>query len=575
MKKIVLFITIFICVKMHSQTPNYEWGKMIGNNQNLYVYDNATDALGNIYLTGEYSGTVDFDPGTGSQNQTATATGGRDIFILKLDATGAFGWVKTYGGTGIDFGQRIAVDNTGNIYVGGRFQNSVNFTGYGGFASNGGYDGFLLKIDTTGTLEWVLDLSGGGTEGFLGLTTDSSGNIFTTGFFSTTSATLGGLNSTFTTLNRAGAGTNYDFFVAKYNTNGEIIWSNSTGAGYDEIPYNLALTDDNKVVTVGTFVGTSVDFNPGAASNLLYSNSNSTTTGFIQVLNASDGAFSWARSLGSSANDAVFGVASANNNIYVTGYFSGSQGDFNTTGSGGGDVINRIGSIDSFIAKYTSNSTFVWVKQIRGTTGSDVRGTSIAVKGTPEKVYASGTFTSQVYLNPASSTAYVGAFGGKDAFVVSLDDTGLYQWGGSVRSMDNEDAWGLSIDDNYNVYMTGYSASGNIALNPFANNTVPNNSTTGNDVFIVKLSQATLSNFSFGDDNSFMIYPNPVKEILYIENSLNRNIEIIRVIDVTGKVVLEQKGNERSVNLSNLNPGFYIVFITSEGKVSSQKIIKE
>lgn len=574
MKKVILLFVFFGIQNSFCQTPNFEWGKMIGNNQNLYVYDNATDASGNVYLTGEYSGTVDFDPGTGSQNQTATGTGGRDIFILKLEASGAFGWVKTYGGTGIDFGQRITVDNTGNVFVGGRFQNSVNFTGYGGFASNGGYDGFLLKIDATGTLQWVIDLSGGGTEGFLGLTTDSSGNIFTTGFFNTTTATLGGLNATSTPLTRAGSSTNYDFFVARYNTNGEIFWSKSTGLGYDEVPYDIALTNDNKVVTVGTFQLES-DLNPGAANFFVYGSASPTTTGFIQVLNASSGAFEWARSLGSNANDAVFGVATANNNIYVTGYFSGSQGDFNTTGSGGGDVINRIGAIDSFVAKYTSNATFVWVKQIRGTTGSDVRGTSIAVKGTPERVYATGTFTSQVYLNPASSTTFVSAFGGRDAFVVSLDDTGLYQWGGSVRSMDNEDAWGLSIDDNYNVYMTGYSASGNIALNPFANNTVPNNSTTGNDVFIVKLSQATLSNFSFGADNSFMIYPNPVKDILYIDNSLNRNIEEIRVIDVTGKVVLEQKNIERSVDLSKLTSGFYMFLITSEGKTFTQKIIKE
>jgi hypothetical protein len=76
-------------------------------------------------------------------------------------------------------------------------------------------------------------------------------------------------------------------------------------------------------------------------------------------------------------------------------------------------------------------------------------------------------------------------------------------------------------------------------------------------------------------NNSFSIYPNPVKDILYIDNSLNRNIEEIRVIDVTGKVVLEQKGNERNVNLSNLNPGFYMFLITSEGKTFTQKIIKE
>lgn len=565
MKKFLLLALLFICFKMNAQTPTFEWATMTGNNQNLYVYDNATDSAGNVYLTGEYSGTVDFDPGTGTQMQTATSTGGRDIFVLKLDSTGVFGWVKTYGGTGVDFGQRITVDNTGNVFVGGRFQNSVNFAGYGGFASNGDYDGFLLKIDATGILQWVIDLSGGGAEGFTGLETDNSGNVYTTGFFRTATATLGGLNSTSATLILAGAGINYDFFVAKYNTNGEIIWSNSTGAGYDELSYNIALTDDNKVVTVGTFIGTSVDFNPGVAINSIFSNSNSTTTGFIQVLDASNGTFSWARSLGSTSNDAVYGVATVNNNIYVTGFFSGTQGDFNTTGSGGGDVISRIGAIDTFIAKYTSNSTFVWVKQIRGTTGSDVRGTSIAVKGTPEKVYASGTFTSQVFLNPASSTTYVSAFGGRDAFVVSLDDAGLYQWGGSVRSMDNEDAWGLSIDNNYNVYMTGYSASGNIALNPFANNTVPNNSTTGNDVFVVKLAQPNAcivnipnTNFKNYLINNAAINTNADSEIQCNEATAftgTINCSNLNITDLTG---VEAFTNSTSIyctgnQLSNIN----------------------
>ncbi|MBF03793.1 MAG: hypothetical protein CMP76_10905 [Flavobacterium sp.] len=500
MKKILLLLSLVTFYFANAQTPNYAWGRMFGNNQNLYVYDNATDANGNVYLTGEYSGTVDFDPGAGTSNQTANATGGRDIFILKLDASGALSWVKTYGGTGIDFGQRIAVDNSGNIYVGGRFQNAVTFTGFGGFSSNGGYDGFLLKMDTAGTLQWVLDLSGGGTEGFLGITTDASGNLYTAGFFNTASATLGGLNSTFTTLTRAGASANYDFFVAKYNANGERMWSNTTGAGYDEIPYGIALTDDDKVVTVGSFIGTSVDFNPGAASNLLYSNSNSTSTGFIQVLEAGNGNFSWARSLGSSSNDTVLDVASANNNIYVTGYFAGPQADFNTTGSGGGDILNRTGSIDSFVAKYTSTSTFVWVKQIRGTTGSDNRGSSIAVKGNPERVYTTGTFTSLVYLNPTSS-ASISSFGAKDSYIASYDDAGAYLWGGSVKSMDNDDAWGISVDDNYNVYMSGYSASGNFAINPFSNSTVPNNSTTGNDVYVIKLEQPNACIVTIPDAN--------------------------------------------------------------------------
>ncbi len=515
MKKVLLFISLFIFLTMNAQIPSYEWGKLIGNNMNIYVYDNAVDTNGNVYLTGEYSGTVDFDPGTGTFNQTATASGGRDIFILKLDASGAFSWVKTYGGTGIDFGSRISIDNNNNVYVGGRFQNTVTFTGFGSFSSNGGYDGFLLKIDALGTLEWVLDLSGGGTEGFLGITTDNLGNVYTTGFFNTASATLGGFNSTWTTLTRSGSSANYDFFVAKYNTNGEIIWSNKTGAGYDEIPYGITLTDDNKVVTAGTFVGTSVDFNPGAASTLLYSNSNSYSTGFIQVLNASDGTFSWARSLGSASNDGIYDVATANNNIYVTGYFSGTQADFNTTGSGGGDVINRVGAIDSFIAKYTSSSTFVWARPIRGIagSGSDTRGTGLTVKGTPEKVYATGTFTAQVYLNPqAAANDYFISAGGKDAYVVSFNDTGVYNWGGTIRGSGNDDAWGISIDLNYSVFVSGYATGSSIDLDPtLGNDTASNSGSVGDDGYVVKLAQpnacivnipdANFKNYLVGDTN--------------------------------------------------------------------------
>lgn len=569
----LLFLILLVFVEVNAQTPNYEWGKMIGNNQNLYVYDNATDANGNVYLTGEYSGTVDFDPGAGTFNLTANATGGRDIFILKLDASGVFGWVKTYGGTGIDFGQRITVDNSDNIYVGGRYQNSVTFTGYGGFSSNGGYDGFLLKMDASGTLQWVLDLSGGGTEGFLGLVTDTSGNIYTTGFFNTASATLGGLNSTWTSLTRIGATANYDFFVAKYNSNGERIWSNTTGAGYDEVPYGVALTDDNKVVTVGTFIGTSVDFNPGPASNLIYSNNNTNTSGFIQVLEASNGGFSWARSLGSASNDGVYDVASANNNIYITGFFSGSQADFNTTGSGGGDVLNRTGTVDSYIAKYTSTSAFVWVKQIRGTTGSDNRGTSIAVKGNPERVYTTGTFTSLVYLNPTSSSS-ISSFGAKDAYVASYDDSGIFLWGGSQRSMDNEDAWGISVDNNYNVFITGYSASGNFAINPFSNGTVANNSTTGNDVYVVKLSQATLDAYTY-QFNDFKLYPNPVSDVLSFSYADNTIVDKVEVYDVSGKSVLQVSGFVKELNLAKLAKGYYTIEIISGEQKMIKKLIKE
>jgi hypothetical protein len=553
MKKALLLL--FFCIyNINAQTPTFDWGHLIGGTMNMYVYDNATDANGNVYMTGEYSGTVDFDPGAGTQNQTATASGGRDIFILKLNADGTFGWVKTYGGTGVDFGQRITVDNLDNVYVGGRFQNSVTFTGYGGFASNGGYDGFLLKLNAAGTIQWVVDVAGGGTEGFLGITTDSSGNIYTTGFFDTATTALLGLNSTSTAFTRSGSSTNYDFFVAKYNTSGEILWSNKTGAGYDEISYDIALTDDNKVVIVGDFKGTGVDFNPGAASFTLFSNSNSTSTGFMQVLNGSTGVFEWARSLGSSTNDSVSSVTTSNNNIYVTGYFSGSQGDFNTTGSGGGDVINKSGAIDSFIAKYSSTSNFLWVKGIRGITGADVRGVNLASKGNPENIYATGTYTSGVYLDPASNTQ-TGGFGGKDVFVLSLNDAGLYQWGGRMVSMSNDDVGGLSIDNNYNIYMSGYVANDNFSINPIVSQPVtPRIDTTGNDLFIAKLSQpnACIVNIPDANFKNYLVNNSAINTNSDTEIQCSEAAAFTGTINCSNMSISSLTGIEAFINLTSL-----------------------
>ena len=85
----------------------------------------------------------------------------------------------------------------------------------------------------------------------------------------------------------------------------------------------------------------------------------------------------------------------------------------------------------------------------------------------------------------------------------------------------------------------------------------------------------SLNSENFSNENLFVIFPNPVVDNLYIKNTVNKSIEYIRVLDITGKVVLEQVNAVESISLSALKQGFYLVLITSEGKITSQKIIKE
>jgi hypothetical protein len=126
------------------------WAKQIGGTLADGGYSIALDSIGNIYITGGFRDTVDFDPGLGIFN--FISAGDRDIFILKLDASGNFLWVKQMGGPGDDVGASILVDEYGNIYTVGGFQNIVDFNpdaGVYNLASASVYDIFVHKMSQT------------------------------------------------------------------------------------------------------------------------------------------------------------------------------------------------------------------------------------------------------------------------------------------------------------------------------------------------------------------------------------------------------------------------------------------
>jgi len=107
----------------------------------------ATDNYGNVYITGFFEYTVDFDPGVGTTN--LISKGYQDIFIQKLDASGNLLWVKQIGGASYDFGYSIIVDNIGNVYSTGNFEGITDFdpgVGVRNLTWNGGKDIFILKL---------------------------------------------------------------------------------------------------------------------------------------------------------------------------------------------------------------------------------------------------------------------------------------------------------------------------------------------------------------------------------------------------------------------------------------------
>lgn len=373
---------------------NFVWAKAIGGTLKDNSYGLALDPTGNIYVTGSFNGTSDFDPSTAVFNRTSA--GATDIFILKLDNNGDFVWAKTIGGISFygDESFSIATDASGNVFTTGYFNEKVDFDpGAGVFNldfSSGSCTNcaqiFISKLDTNGNFVWAKRGGGFGNSSGYGISVDPSGNVLTTGYF-------------WSNAFGAPATGTQDIFIVKHDNNGNQLWANAFGDATDisshEKGYAITTDATGNVYATGRYEKTT-DFDPGAGvSNLTSVNKMDI---FVLKLNAS-GNFIWAKSMGGVNAGVIRDVGLAidvdgSGNVYTTGGFS-DTGDFDP-GSGVFNLTASIGAI--FISKLDVNGDFLWAGSMDGGSGVDV-GYSLVVTST-DNIYTAGSFSGGSTSNP-------------------------------------------------------------------------------------------------------------------------------------------------------------------------------
>jgi hypothetical protein len=345
-------------------TPNGDliWAKQMGGNSADIAFDVETDSQGNVYTTGHFYATADFDPdNVGTAN--LTSNGQMDVFVSKLDVNGDFLWVKQIGGASEETGTSISIDGSGDVIVGGNFWGTVDFDPDGttnNVTSNGGSDAFGLKLNNNGAYLNVVKLGGAGNEYCLAVDSDGTNNIYLGGQFSGTMD----INPLGTANNITSNGGN-DIFMSKYDQNFQLDWGYGFGDVDDDAARGIKVDANSNVYLTGYMRGT-VDFDPGASTDSYTSNGSNDI--FLLKVDAL-GAYQWSSTFGSATNDSGYEIGVWNSNVFVVGDYSGTV-DFDPSPNNS-DLVSA-GSQDIFTLALgcltttgtdvqTSCDTYTWI----------------------------------------------------------------------------------------------------------------------------------------------------------------------------------------------------------------------
>jgi len=564
MKPKIALLSIVFAILAQSLTaqPSFEWARQFGEIGDDIGTSTKVDAQGNVYVTGYFSGTIDFDPGASTYN--LTSAGPVDVFISKLNAAGNFVWAKQLGGVNSDYGYSIALDTLGNVYTAGYFYGTADFdpgVGVYNLSSTGSVETFISKLDSSGNFVWAKQLGGPSIDYGYYIAVDSSANVYTTGYFVGTSDFDPGVN----VFNLTSSG-DYDVFISKLDASGNFVWAKQLGGTSADYGYGLTVDNNGNVYSVGRFDGTT-DFDPGTGVF------NLTTAGdadaFICKLNA-QGNLVWAKQLGGTGVDFGFSVAvDISGNVHTTGRFDASA-DFDP-GAGTYILTHDIG-YDVFISKLDTAGNFVWAKQIGGTYWEAGFSISLDAVG---NVYTTGDFSETTDFDPGTGVYNLIASGSSDVFISKLDAAGNFVWAKSFGGTNPDGGRYITTDASGNIYTTGIF-QGIVDFDPGAG--VFNLTSSGiNDVFIHKMSNSStgISENNFGQ--SITLFPNPTDGKVSINTNNASGIDAVIVRDILGNAVFVKNfssAKQIEFTLEGTN-GLYFAEIISGDNKSHAKVIKE
>lgn len=361
--------------------------------------------------------------------------------------------------------------------------------------------------------EWAINMGGVNNDQVMAMTIDEEGNVYATGFFMSDSADFDPGPNESILINHSSA---QDVFVAKYNSDGELIWVKSIGSGSTDMVSDIAIDVHHNVYITGYFHGY-VDFDPGPEED--YITSVEQNDAYVLKLDA-EGNYVWAKTFGGEEwNNGITLEISDSGNVYMAGEYRGiidlnpdeesemladgtymnagdeffvvkldSSGSFvwgHGFGSAGDDwvfdliilenediVISGVfcNAVDfdpgpdeyimttnsyhqnMYLLKLDADATFIWARQYGGP--GNVYGSSIEINS-KNQFLLTGSFNHDPIFEIDGSEQQFYELSHRDIYVMLLDEAGDISWIKIIETANESGASSVAVDDNDNVFVTG------------------------------------------------------------------------------------------------------------------------
>lgn len=477
---LILFGVLLLTKNTSAQTQTLDWALSSGSVGNDRIYSLMSSTNGLLYTAGDFSNTVDFNPNGNSFN--LSSNGGQDAFICQYSFNRSLNWAVSFGSSnGNELIRNITIDNVGNVYATGQFQNTVDFdpdTSSSIHFSNGSDDVFVVKYDQQGNHLWTKTFGGSSEDRGLYIETHPNGTILISGYY------RGNVDfdpSTLQDIRSGNSGENA--FITALDTNGSYLWTNtyksSSNHSYINRGYSINVNNQGDILFCGSFVG-NTDFDP--SNNFMTYSSNGGEDAFLTKLSP-NGSMIWTKSWGGYSECIPTDVKTdQNDNIYVSGLFRSSV-DFNP------DVntsLTRLsnGHRDMFISKFDTNGVLLWNRTVGSVSADALAQISIDNDGF---VFGTGYFYTSFDADPDSNnTSIIQSQGDSDAFYWELDSSGNFISAHSIGGSGNDLATGIAFDGSNGIFVGG-AFSSTVDFDP--DTSIYNRSSNGSrDFFIQKIS---------------------------------------------------------------------------------------